>query len=175
MTDAVYVNGSSIAADHDVDGWRRVRILLDPQLLEHDLRQLHRSQLQQHRGQQPLVLRWRRRVSSERRLLRRRRAIRATVWTVGTHHDWFPLPGLRFAVDVMYTGIEIGDRRPDDHPEQGAGRSSDRRLHRQGPGHHLGHLPRPAHLGRRTEPSLAFRRASLHPRRASRRGFFLRY
>ena len=27
-------------------------------------------------------------------------------WTVGTHHDWFPLPGLRFAVDVMYTGIE---------------------------------------------------------------------
>ena len=27
-------------------------------------------------------------------------------WTVGTHHDWFPLPGLRFAVDVMYTGID---------------------------------------------------------------------
>jgi hypothetical protein len=27
-------------------------------------------------------------------------------WTVGTHHDWFPLPGLRFAVDVMYTAIE---------------------------------------------------------------------
>ena len=25
---------------------------------------------------------------------------------MGTHHDWFPLPGLRFAVDVMYTGIE---------------------------------------------------------------------
>ena len=24
-------------------------------------------------------------------------------WSVGTHHDWFPLPGLRFAVDVMYT------------------------------------------------------------------------
>ena len=29
-----------------------------------------------------------------------------TYWTVGTHHDWFPLPGLRLAVDVMYTGIE---------------------------------------------------------------------
>ncbi len=29
-----------------------------------------------------------------------------TFWTVGTHHDWFPLPGLRFAVDVMYTAIE---------------------------------------------------------------------
>ena len=28
-------------------------------------------------------------------------------------------------------------------------RSSDRCLHRQGPGHHLGHLPRSAHLGRR--------------------------
>jgi hypothetical protein len=27
-------------------------------------------------------------------------------WTVGTHHDWFPLPGLRFAVDVMYTAID---------------------------------------------------------------------
>jgi Porin subfamily len=29
-------------------------------------------------------------------------------WTIGTHHDWFPLPGLRFAVDVMYTGIDSG-------------------------------------------------------------------
>ncbi len=27
-------------------------------------------------------------------------------WTVGTHHDWFPVRGLRFAVDVMYTGID---------------------------------------------------------------------
>jgi Porin subfamily len=27
-------------------------------------------------------------------------------WTVGTHHDWFPLPGLRFAVDVLYTRVE---------------------------------------------------------------------
>ena len=27
-------------------------------------------------------------------------------WTVGTHHDWFPLPGLRFAVDVMYTALD---------------------------------------------------------------------
>ncbi|MCC6888016.1 MAG: hypothetical protein IT536_05710, partial [Hyphomicrobiales bacterium] len=27
-------------------------------------------------------------------------------WTIGTHHDWFPLPGVRFAVDVMYTGIQ---------------------------------------------------------------------
>jgi hypothetical protein len=25
---------------------------------------------------------------------------------VGTHHDWFPLPGLRFAVDVLYVNIE---------------------------------------------------------------------
>jgi hypothetical protein len=29
-----------------------------------------------------------------------------TYWTVGTHHDWFPVPGLRFAVDIMYNGIE---------------------------------------------------------------------
>jgi hypothetical protein len=28
------------------------------------------------------------------------------LWQIGTHHDWFPLPGLRFAVDVMYTAIE---------------------------------------------------------------------
>jgi Porin subfamily len=27
-------------------------------------------------------------------------------WSIGTHHDWFPLPGLRFAVDVLYTAIE---------------------------------------------------------------------
>jgi hypothetical protein len=27
-------------------------------------------------------------------------------WTVGTHHDWFPLAGLRLAVDVMFSGIE---------------------------------------------------------------------
>jgi len=27
-------------------------------------------------------------------------------WTIGTHHDWFPLPGLRFAVDLLYTGID---------------------------------------------------------------------
>jgi hypothetical protein len=29
-----------------------------------------------------------------------------SLWGVGTHHDWFPVPGLRFAVDVLYTGIE---------------------------------------------------------------------
>jgi hypothetical protein len=29
-----------------------------------------------------------------------------SVWGVGTHHDWFPVPGLRFAVDVLYTGVE---------------------------------------------------------------------
>ena len=29
-----------------------------------------------------------------------------SVWQVGTHHDWFPVPGLRFAVDVMYTGVQ---------------------------------------------------------------------
>jgi hypothetical protein len=28
------------------------------------------------------------------------------MWSVGTHHDWFPLPGLRLAVDVLYTAIE---------------------------------------------------------------------
>ena len=39
-------------------------------------------------------------------------------WTVGTHHDWFPLPGLRFAVDVMYTAIEFEHVRRDDHPGQ---------------------------------------------------------
>ena len=27
-------------------------------------------------------------------------------WSIGTHHDWFPLPGLRFAVDLLYTGID---------------------------------------------------------------------
>jgi hypothetical protein len=34
-----------------------------------------------------------------------------TYWSVGTHHDWFPVPGLRLAVDVMYSGIEtaVGD------------------------------------------------------------------
>ena len=70
-------------------------------------------------------------------------------WTVGTHHDWFPLPGLRFAVDVMYTGIRLGDVWLDDHPGQSAGRASDRRLHRQGPGQPFGDLPRPALLGHR--------------------------
>ena len=100
--------------------------------------------------EQPLVLRWRRRRGPEHR----QSAATACdpsfkFWTVGTHHDWFPLPGLRFAVDVMYTGIEYGDGWRDDHADQGAGRPSDRRLHRQEPGHHLGHLPRPAHLGRR--------------------------
>ena len=29
-----------------------------------------------------------------------------SLWQVGTHHDWFPLPGLRFAVDVLYTRVE---------------------------------------------------------------------
>ncbi len=29
-----------------------------------------------------------------------------SVWGIGTHHDWFPLPGLRFAVDAMYTGVD---------------------------------------------------------------------
>jgi hypothetical protein len=29
-----------------------------------------------------------------------------SVWQVGTHHDWFPVPGLRFAVDVLYSGVE---------------------------------------------------------------------
>ncbi|MPZ39169.1 MAG: hypothetical protein GEU95_14145 [Rhizobiales bacterium] len=28
-----------------------------------------------------------------------------TYWAVGTHHDWFPLPGLRFAVDVLYAQV----------------------------------------------------------------------
>jgi len=28
------------------------------------------------------------------------------MWSVGSHHDWFPLPGLRLAVDVLYTQIE---------------------------------------------------------------------
>ena len=29
-----------------------------------------------------------------------------SVWQLGTHHDWFPVPGLRFAVDVLYSGVE---------------------------------------------------------------------
>jgi hypothetical protein len=28
------------------------------------------------------------------------------LWGIGTHHDWFPLPGLRFAIDAMYTGVD---------------------------------------------------------------------
>jgi hypothetical protein len=28
------------------------------------------------------------------------------LWQVGTHHDWWPVKGLRFAVDVLYTGVE---------------------------------------------------------------------
>jgi hypothetical protein len=28
------------------------------------------------------------------------------LWQVGTHQDWFPVPGFRLAVDVMYTRIE---------------------------------------------------------------------
>jgi hypothetical protein len=28
-----------------------------------------------------------------------------TYWAVGTHTDWFPVPGLRFAVDVLYTQV----------------------------------------------------------------------
>ena len=27
-------------------------------------------------------------------------------WAVGTHTDWFPVPGLRFAVDVLYTQVQ---------------------------------------------------------------------
>ena len=27
-------------------------------------------------------------------------------WQLGTHHDWFPVPGLRFAVDVIYTNVQ---------------------------------------------------------------------
>ena len=63
-------------ADHDLDGRRRLRILLDPQLLEHDLRRLHPTSVQQHRDQRPLVLRWRRLSAVHHR--RRRRAIRAS-------------------------------------------------------------------------------------------------
>ena len=72
-----------------------------------------------------------------------------SLWQIGTHHDWFPVPGLRFAVDVLYTGVEFGIRRPDHHPRQGDGRSPDRRLYRQGPRHSLDRVPRSAHLGRR--------------------------
>ena len=25
---------------------------------------------------------------------------------MGTHHDWFPVPGLRFAVDILYSGVD---------------------------------------------------------------------
>jgi len=27
-------------------------------------------------------------------------------WTLGTHSDWYPVPGFRLAVDVLYTRIE---------------------------------------------------------------------
>jgi hypothetical protein len=29
-----------------------------------------------------------------------------SLFQVGTHHDWFPVPGLRLAVDVLYTGVQ---------------------------------------------------------------------
>ncbi len=41
------------------------------------------------------------------------------LWQIGTHHDWFPLPGLRFAVDVLYTGV---DRRSPARPSRSAKR-----------------------------------------------------
>jgi Porin subfamily len=31
-------------------------------------------------------------------------------WQVGTHHDWFPVPGLRFAVDLIYTAVDTAFR-----------------------------------------------------------------
>ena len=76
-------------------------------------------------------------------------------WTVGTHHDWFPLPGLRFAVDVLFTRIEFANGRPDGHSGHQGRRSSDRPLRHQGPGHRVAYLPRPAHLGRRRLRSVA--------------------
>ena len=27
-------------------------------------------------------------------------------WSAGTHTDWYPVPGLRFAVDVLYTQVQ---------------------------------------------------------------------
>jgi Porin subfamily len=27
-------------------------------------------------------------------------------WQLGTHHDWFPVPGLRFALDFLYSNID---------------------------------------------------------------------
>ena len=72
-----------------------------------------------------------------------------TYWTVGTHHDWFPLPGLRLAVDIMYNGIETATDGAVISLSKATGRSSDRSLPRQEPGHHLGHLPCATLLGRR--------------------------
>jgi len=28
------------------------------------------------------------------------------LWQIGTHHDWFPVAGLRLAVDVLYTAVD---------------------------------------------------------------------
>jgi Porin subfamily len=29
-----------------------------------------------------------------------------SLWQIGVHNDWFPVAGLRFSVDVLYTGVE---------------------------------------------------------------------
>jgi hypothetical protein len=29
-----------------------------------------------------------------------------SLWQIGTHHDWFPVAGLRLAVDILWTGVE---------------------------------------------------------------------
>ena len=73
-------------------------------------------------------------------------------WTVGTHHDWFPLPGLRLAVDVMYMGIEsaVAGQTVTLGTKSGARPTGIYPVKDQGITR--GHLPRPAQLGRRVSP-----------------------
>ncbi len=78
-------------------GRRRLRVLLDPQLLEHDLRRLHQDRVQQHGFDPDLRPRLGHSGACDPNY---------SLWQIGTHHDWFPLPGLRFAVDVLYTGVD---------------------------------------------------------------------
>ena len=146
------------AADRSLLVRRRLRILLDPQLLEHDLRRLHPLRVQQHRGERPVLLRSPTVFpGGQAQAFTTAGACDPSysLWQIGTHHDWFPLPGLRFAVDVLYTRVELDMAGQTvtlarDRPRSPTSRrSSDWSVHRQGPWPHLGHGPRSALLGRR--------------------------
>ena len=96
----------ALRADHDVDGGRRLRVLLDPQLLEHDLRRLHPLQYNNTVVEQPLVLRRRRwHRCSVAGFQVAAGDLRSELQPVADRHAsrLVPAAGLRFAVDVLYT------------------------------------------------------------------------